>query len=57
MLELAITLPRGEKGDSYTLTAADREELKSYVDLYFGDVGDAINEIIALQQQLIGGNA
>lgn len=67
-VHIAFTIPKGEKGapgsngkdgadgKDYVITAADKEEIKSYIDGYFGEVGDAINEITALQQQFIGGS-
>lgn len=51
--------PQGEKGDSYILTETDKTEIAEMVkqDEIIGDIETALDNIIAIQESLIGGDS
>lgn len=47
---------KGDKGDSYDLTEDDKAEIAGKIENeYFGDINSALDAIIAIQEELIGG--
>lgn len=48
---------KGDKGDSYILTEADKQEIADLVEVeeILGDIDEALDGIIAIQNALIGG--